>query len=449
MFRYAKILALFLISAPALAQSPFIFGPSDTAKNLQSNAIMKRLKLLETGGGTDDITLQPPAALATPYTLTLPADDGTANQFLQSNGLGVLTWADAGASIGSTLTGGTTGSVLFVGAGPVLAQDNANFFWDDTNNWLGLGTTPSYPLHVLKAGGTGVTAWFLGSGTYSSLRMGNTSNGPTTKYLEITGGDEATTSNDRAVLRSVGYSQDFVIASSTSLVRIDPIFSGGSPGASSKIQTLRVGQGSNTFGDPTLLGSGGLGVFANDTNSSVIVVDTANDPHTRPLFDVKSAGNQKFLISGSGSTSARDFSIFGTAGAGYIDLREQSPEPAAGATGHLRVFAYGGFALGVTDEAGNRYLFDSVNLTADRAYAMPDGSGTLALEATIRTSTSNTSATCSVTCAAGEILSGGGGCSNTLALSLQNNYPSSTTTWSCSYALSTGNCTAHAFCHVP
>lgn len=47
------------------------------------------------------------------------------------------------------VTGGTVGSVLFVGTGPVLQQDNANFFWDDTNNLLGIGTaTPTSALHV-------------------------------------------------------------------------------------------------------------------------------------------------------------------------------------------------------------------------------------------------------------------------------------------------------------
>jgi hypothetical protein len=52
-------------------------------------------------------------------------------------------------AIGDTVTGGTTGSVLFIGAGPVLAQDNANFFWDDTNNYLGIGTnSPDVPLHI-------------------------------------------------------------------------------------------------------------------------------------------------------------------------------------------------------------------------------------------------------------------------------------------------------------
>jgi hypothetical protein len=62
-------------------------------------------------------------------------------------------WVNSAAStttaIGSTVTSGTVGSILFVGTGPVLAQDNANFFWDDTNNRLGVGTnSPSVALHV-------------------------------------------------------------------------------------------------------------------------------------------------------------------------------------------------------------------------------------------------------------------------------------------------------------
>ena len=54
-----------------------------------------------------------------------------------------------GMSIGGTVTSGTTGSVLFVGGSSALTQDNANFFWDDSNNRLGLGTaSPSALLHA-------------------------------------------------------------------------------------------------------------------------------------------------------------------------------------------------------------------------------------------------------------------------------------------------------------
>lgn len=43
-------------------------------------------------------------------------------------------------AIGASVGGGTVGSLLFVGAGGLLAQDNANLFYDDTNNIFGVGT---------------------------------------------------------------------------------------------------------------------------------------------------------------------------------------------------------------------------------------------------------------------------------------------------------------------
>lgn len=62
-----------------------------------------------------------------------------------------------------------------------------------------------------------------------------------------------------------------------------------------------------------------------------------------------------------------------------------------------------------------------------------------------RSSTTNTSATCSVSCSAGETVTGGG-CQNSLALNMADNYPSADDTWSCEYTLATGNCTAWAVC---
>lgn len=46
-------------------------------------------------------------------------------------------------AIGGAIAGSTAGSVLFVGSGNVLAQDNSNFHWDDTNYTLAIGT-PAY-----------------------------------------------------------------------------------------------------------------------------------------------------------------------------------------------------------------------------------------------------------------------------------------------------------------
>lgn len=43
----------------------------------------------------------------------------------------------------------TAGSVLFAGTGGLLSQDNANLFWDDSNNRLGLGTnSPQDQIHA-------------------------------------------------------------------------------------------------------------------------------------------------------------------------------------------------------------------------------------------------------------------------------------------------------------
>lgn len=48
-----------------------------------------------------------------------------------------------------TATAFTAGSVVFAGASGVYSQDNANFFWDDTNNKLGIGNTnPGYAVDV-------------------------------------------------------------------------------------------------------------------------------------------------------------------------------------------------------------------------------------------------------------------------------------------------------------
>jgi hypothetical protein len=70
-----------------------------------------------------------PTNTASNYTATFPAVTGVVS-------------VQASASY-------TTGSVLFVNSSGQIAQDNANFFWDDTNNRLGIGTaTPSYALDV-------------------------------------------------------------------------------------------------------------------------------------------------------------------------------------------------------------------------------------------------------------------------------------------------------------
>lgn len=82
--------------------------------------------------------------------------NGVTNTLQISNNTGAYVdiATGSGMAIGGTVTGGTQGSVLFIGAASVLAQDNANFFWDDSNNRLGLlTTTPGNTLDI-RADGT-------------------------------------------------------------------------------------------------------------------------------------------------------------------------------------------------------------------------------------------------------------------------------------------------------
>ena len=90
----------------------------------------------------------------TNVTLTLGGTPTTA--LLKAVSL-TLGWTGTlGVTRGGTGTGTafTAGSVVFAGASGVYSQDNANLFWDDANNRLGIGTAaPTAVLH-LKAGTT-------------------------------------------------------------------------------------------------------------------------------------------------------------------------------------------------------------------------------------------------------------------------------------------------------
>lgn len=61
-----------------------------------------------------------------------------------------------GMAIGDTVTGGTTGSVLFIGNSSSLQQDNGNLFWSDSSDRLGIGTSsPAAQLHISGSDTTG------------------------------------------------------------------------------------------------------------------------------------------------------------------------------------------------------------------------------------------------------------------------------------------------------
>lgn len=148
---------------------------------------------------SDTIVLLAATQTLTNKTLTTPTIASFANA--------THTHADAagGGTLGlSAITGGTAGSVIFRGAS-TLTEDNANLFWDDTNNRLGLGTTtPGNALDVLSS--DNIVAKFrnstaMGAGVEGGIALGGRSSdtGPTyVTFAEVIGGKENATDANTA-----------------------------------------------------------------------------------------------------------------------------------------------------------------------------------------------------------------------------------------------------------
>jgi hypothetical protein len=91
--------------------------------------------------------------------------------------LGKLREADpvGESAIGNEVTDGTAGSILFVGAGPVLAQDNANLFYDASNDRLGIGVVdPDSKVEVLAT--TTQQKWSYDADSFAKITVADSSN---------------------------------------------------------------------------------------------------------------------------------------------------------------------------------------------------------------------------------------------------------------------------------
>jgi hypothetical protein len=88
-----------------------------------------------------------------------------------ANAIQVIGWKVVPVTAGGTgtTTAFTTGSVVFAGASGVYSQNNANFFWDNTNTRLGINNaTPTATLEVGSSASTGRYIQVSGSSSDSS-----------------------------------------------------------------------------------------------------------------------------------------------------------------------------------------------------------------------------------------------------------------------------------------
>lgn len=155
------------------------------------------------GGTAGSVLFVNPAGL---FAQVAPEDDG--DVLTLAGGLPV--WAPpagggGGMAIGGAITGATEGSVLFAGAAGVLAQDNANFFWNDSANALQLGGSGAlggvlnaYRAVTGSVAGTG-NKW---AGIFKTELLNTDTHDGVVRALEadVTGGGLASNNNEVAAL---------------------------------------------------------------------------------------------------------------------------------------------------------------------------------------------------------------------------------------------------------
>jgi hypothetical protein len=179
---------------------------ADTANQVKSNATTGVLQV--TG----------PAAAAIRIMTTPDANFTVARTDAAQTFTGAQTFSTpvaVGSGGSGTSTAFTAGSVVFAGVSGVYSQKNANFFWDNTNNRLGVGTTaPVSPLTIQRSGGGQGLANGLSFKDQGGVNIGAIgSEGLATNDMQIitgyglrfyTGSDLTTPTNERMRVFSTG-----------------------------------------------------------------------------------------------------------------------------------------------------------------------------------------------------------------------------------------------------
>ncbi|GIV50346.1 MAG: hypothetical protein KatS3mg038_0867 [Candidatus Kapaibacterium sp.] len=151
-------------------------------------------------------------------------------------------YAGAVTSAGLTLDGFSVGSVLFIGTGGALSQNNANFFWDDVNTRLGIGTNT--PTATLDVAGTASVSGNTSVGGNLTVNGNTTLGNVATDQVTITAGTVT------AANLPTGTSNDFIVRGSGNQLEVRTL-SGVVTGTGTANRLVRW-TSSSTVGDGSL-----------------------------------------------------------------------------------------------------------------------------------------------------------------------------------------------------
>ena len=163
----------------------------------------------------------------------------------------------------------TAGSVVFAGTSGVYSQSNADFFWDNTNSRLGIGTaSPAYKIDILGQSRVAV------NGGSAQLRLERTGTSTGAGYI---GADSASTFG----VYDTSFNQQFVVS------QIGNVGIGVTPSAwGSNFKSFEMGNAG--YGITSAISSGIVYTFQNTFNNGTNWVYKTNGAASR--FDVSSNG---------------------------------------------------------------------------------------------------------------------------------------------------------------
>jgi hypothetical protein len=153
-------------------------------------------------------------------TLTTTGTSGAATLIGTTLNIPQYSGGGGGMAIGGSITSATAGSVLFAGASGVLAQDNANLFWDDSNNRLGIGTnapTNAFTIFTNNASAAPIQLRNTNASGFSTFYISTQSGGDAAGFGYVNSGNATANLADRFVFytfnnKSISFTRDSAFA---------------------------------------------------------------------------------------------------------------------------------------------------------------------------------------------------------------------------------------------